>query len=179
MGTSRGYDFDHLVAASLPPNTLLFIKVNILIDQNHRARLTDFGLVTIDPDPTNLANSSSFQAGGTVRWMSPELISPEQFGYKDCRPTKESDCYALGMVILEVLSGKVPFQRYPDFLVIVKVIEGIRPKRPGGGLFTNELWGILGQCWAAQPGSRPSIEVVLKCLGRVSRTWVPPPSPGG
>jgi hypothetical protein len=44
----------------------------------------------------------SFTAGGTHRWMSPELLDPDRFGAKDWRPTKQSDCYALGMVVYEV-----------------------------------------------------------------------------
>ena len=34
--------------------------------------------------------------------MSPELYDPERFGATDDRPTKQSDCYALGMVVYEV-----------------------------------------------------------------------------
>jgi len=37
--------------------------------------------------------------------MSPELLDPERFGMpksEDNRPTKLSDCYAIGMVIYEV-----------------------------------------------------------------------------
>ena len=34
--------------------------------------------------------------------MSPELHDPERFGATDDRPTKQSDCYALGMVVYEV-----------------------------------------------------------------------------
>ena len=44
----------------------------------------------------------SFTAGGTTRWMSPELLYPEGYGTSDGRPTKQSDCYALGMVVYEV-----------------------------------------------------------------------------
>lgn len=44
----------------------------------------------------------SFTIGGTTRWMSPELLDPERFGASDDRPTKKSDCYALGMVVYEV-----------------------------------------------------------------------------
>jgi len=44
----------------------------------------------------------SFTAGGTPRWMSPELLDPDRFGITDYRPTKQSDCYALGMVVYEV-----------------------------------------------------------------------------
>ena len=46
----------------------------------------------------------SFTAGGTRRWMSPELLLPEEFGIaqsEGVRPTRQSDCYALGMVIYE------------------------------------------------------------------------------
>ena len=42
-------------------------------------------------------SATTISAGGTVRWMSPELL----FG-QDTPPTRESDCYALGMVIYEV-----------------------------------------------------------------------------
>ena len=37
--------------------------------------------------------------------MSPELLDPERFGIPQSegdRPTMQSDCYALGMVIYEV-----------------------------------------------------------------------------
>ena len=44
----------------------------------------------------------SFTTGQTTRWTSPELLDPEQFGLTDSRPTKQSDCYALGMVVYEV-----------------------------------------------------------------------------
>ena len=109
--------------------------------------------------------------------MSPELLDPDQFGFKDGRPTKASDCYALGMVIYEVLAGQAPFTPYKDFIVMRKVIEGERPGRPEGAegaWFTDYLWEILQICWDTQPGARPSIEVVLECLKRVSRTWKPP-----
>ena len=34
--------------------------------------------------------------------MSPEPLDPERFGACDGRPTKQSDCYALGAVVYEV-----------------------------------------------------------------------------
>jgi serine/threonine protein kinase len=53
-----------------------------------------------------------FTAGGTHRWMSPELLDPELFGIPQSegdRPTRQSDCYALGMVIYEVRVRGSPF----------------------------------------------------------------------
>lgn len=39
--------------------------------------------------------------------MSPGLLDPDQFGIADCRPTKKSDCYALGMVVYEVRADAI------------------------------------------------------------------------
>ena len=104
-----------------------FVEANILIDQIGQARLADFGFLTIISDPTNHLSSSSCTQGGTARWMSPELIAPQRFGFKNSRPTKPSDCYALGMVIYETISGNLPFHEHTDLAVFAKVLEGERP----------------------------------------------------
>jgi serine/threonine protein kinase len=92
-------------------------KANVLINKDRRACLADFGLSTVTGVATHatagasrmslLSNDTlmSFTAGGTRRWMSPELLNPEMFGVPQSegdRPTSRSDCYALGMVIYEV-----------------------------------------------------------------------------
>ena len=110
--------------------------------------------------------------------MSPELFDPGRFGLTESRPTKESDCYALGMVTLEVLSGQAPFAYHADLIVMQKVLGDARPGRPKGAKgawFTDDLWEMLRRCWAARPGNRPSIEAVLECFVQVSRVWKPPP----
>jgi len=168
--------FFRTLGSALPPDAFS-TQVNILIDKKGHARLADFGLLTIISDPAIFTTSSSIVACGTIRWMSPELLLPDQFGLDDSRPTKESDCYALGMVIYEVLSGKAPFTGLKDFIVIPKIVEGERPERPGGGeglWFTDGLWEMLNRCWVTQPKSRPSIEAVLECLEQVSKDWKPP-----
>jgi len=137
-------------------------QANILIDQTGHARLADFGLLTVISDPSNLLPSSSYVQGGTVRWMSPELIDPQQFGFEKIRATKYSDCYALGMVIYETISGRVPFHQHADLTVFVKVMGGEHPPRGAG--FANSLWKVLELCWTPQPKSRPRIEDVLRCL---------------
>jgi len=139
------------------------VKANILIDQAGNARLADFGLLTIISDPTNLLSSSSYTQGGTARWMGPELIDPERFGLKNNSPTKSSDCYALGMVMYETISGNPPFHQHGDLTVFTKVLADERPAK-----FADSLWKMLRQCWRPQPNDRPSIEDVLLCLGRVS-----------
>ena len=146
-----------------------------MVDQDGHARLTDFGLLTFVSDPANPTTSGSVTDGGTTRWMSPERLHPKMFNFKDSRPTKESDCYALGMVILEVLSGELPFARDERPAVMLNVLDGKRPERPEGAWFTDDLWRTLGQCWSTRPKDRPTIEAVLECLERVSKVWRPLP----
>ena len=57
--------------------------------------------ITLDLEAADVI-STSVRSGGTLRWMSPELFDPKQFNLPTVRLTKESDCYALGMVIYEV-----------------------------------------------------------------------------
>jgi len=92
-------------------------KANILVNKDRRACIADFGLSTITGVTTHatarasqaslISNDTlmSFTGGGTRRWMSPELLDPERFEIPESegnRPTRQSDCYALGMVIYEV-----------------------------------------------------------------------------
>ena len=88
------------------------IQANILINKSHRGCLADFGLSTIAGIANRAAASkeslmSFTDGGGTLRWMSPELLDPERFGNSDGRQTKQSDCYALGMVVYEVGEGMI------------------------------------------------------------------------
>ena len=98
--------------------------------------------------------------------MSPELIAPQRFGLEKSRPTKSSDCYALGMVIYETISRHPPFHTSTDLTVFLKVLEGEHPIREVG--FKDSLWEMLVLCWTPQPDARPSIGDVLHCLERVS-----------
>ena len=152
------------------------VKANILIDKDSNARLADFGLLTIVSDSTHPATTISSEGAGTLRWMSPELLDPERFGSKSGRPTKESDSYALGMVILEVLAGHAPFPRCSNLAVMRKIIEGEHPDRPKGPeavWFTDDLWEMLKRCWVHKPRLRPTVEGVLEFLEHGLETWRP------
>jgi len=167
-GDLKGVGVRTLVAA--PPLNALFIKANVLIDQDGHARLIDFGLSMVS-DSAYFMNLPTHD-GGTTRWMSPEL-----FDWGPSKSTKRSDCYSLGMVIFEVLSGQIPFAQFSGLTAMVRTVYGERPERPKGeegAWFTDDAWETLEQCWSHQPERRPNVEAVLERLEQVSAAWHPP-----
>ena len=73
------------------------------MDSNYCARLADFGLAVVIDESTA---GSAHCGEGTTRWMAPELLFPENFGFtgklEKQLPNKSTDIYAIGMTSLEV-----------------------------------------------------------------------------
>ncbi|KIJ06635.1 hypothetical protein PAXINDRAFT_56263, partial [Paxillus involutus ATCC 200175] len=102
---------------------------NVLIDASGKACLSDFGLATIHDEflGTSFFMSSSL---GNVRWAAPELFQvPEGEGSQSALCSAETDIYSYGSLMLQVLSGKVPFFGCNTRQVYGKVALGSRPPR--------------------------------------------------
>ncbi|KAJ8541513.1 hypothetical protein K7X08_002329 [Anisodus acutangulus] len=99
LDAARGIEYLHNYA--VPPIIHRDIKSsNILIDANWIARVSDFGLSLMGPDQSNRDYSSRpMKAAGTVGY-----IDPEYYGLNVL--TAKSDVYGLGVVLLELLTGK-------------------------------------------------------------------------
>ena len=96
--------------------------------------------------------------------MSPELLDPEIFGLKESRPTKESDCYALGLTIYQVLGGQIPFSLLKASALAQRILGGGHPERPQGDdgrYFTDGVWEVVQRSWGFQPRDRISASDIL------------------
>ena len=73
---------------------------NILVTPDGRVKVTDFGIAKA---------MASIQPGETtdVVWGSPQYYSPEQAAGE--APTPASDVYSIGIVMYEMLAGRLPF----------------------------------------------------------------------
>ncbi len=85
VAAAHGHD---LVHCDLKP-------ANVMIDGRGHARLTDFGLAALVHDPRDGPGAPA----GTPAYMAPEQLQGH-------RATKESDVYALGLVLYELFTGK-------------------------------------------------------------------------
>ncbi len=75
---------------------------NILIDQQHAPRLTDFGIAGVFKSGPQALEITS---GGSLFCMSPQQLDNHQ-------PTPSDDIYALGVLLYQMITGYPPF--YPD-----------------------------------------------------------------
>lgn len=106
----HSFDVVHgdLTGVSISPLTFAIhlsdssFQSNILIDDEGKARLCDFGLSSIAADFQSTSHLTS-TIGGNVRWAAPELYHIYE---DDSTPsvTKYSDIYSFGSVMLEVRS---------------------------------------------------------------------------
>ena len=73
---------------------------NILITEDYRVKVTDFGIAQAlaDTQPTQRAD---------VVWGSPQYFAPEQA--RGEKPTPASDVYAIGIILFEMLTGRLPY----------------------------------------------------------------------
>ncbi|TCD63897.1 hypothetical protein EIP91_004806 [Steccherinum ochraceum] len=128
---------------------------NILIDQDYRVRLADFGLAVLaEATSQNYASNR----GGNARWLAPELIHPERFGLESTRPTCASDVFSFGCVVVELFSGQAPYAGSSDVQVMIRVPLGLRPSRPasrGAFAISDALWNVVTKCFEQSPHERP------------------------
>ena len=83
---------------------------NIMVDEDGNARIMDFGIAR------SLRGKGITGAG--VMIGTPEYMSPEQVEGKET--DQRSDIYSLGVILYEMLTGRVPFEGDTPFTIGVK-----------------------------------------------------------
>jgi serine/threonine-protein kinase len=90
---------------------------NIILDAAGRPHVTDFGLAKMEH-----LEKTATQGGGTIG--TPWYMSPEQV-IGDVKGTDgRSDIYAMGVMLYEVLTGKVPFPGSSVVQVYLGILNG-------------------------------------------------------
>ncbi|KAG9008706.1 hypothetical protein FRB93_006252 [Tulasnella sp. JGI-2019a] len=138
--------------------------LNVLLTEQLEPLICDFGMAKV-LDGYN-ETSTTMKGAGSYRFMSPELMC-------DGPKTTESDIYAFGMTIVEILTGHIPLHGPNQVPFIRAILSGQRPPcepifRQGVGFGT--LWVIASAYWASEPSERPSAGRVLEWMERMMET---------
>ena len=160
-------------------------QMNILVEVvggAPRSHIADFGITTVTKN-LDSTQPATVQTVHTPRWSAPEVLREEN-------PSRESDIYSFAMIMIEVhhgwpvirvastyrcpvliqvLSGQVPFSNIKsNYVVVMAVWEGKRPPRPEHPSCSDRLWRLIQRCWAQDPRSRPKIREVSQTFSFVS-----------
>ncbi|CUA72976.1 hypothetical protein RSOLAG22IIIB_05107 [Rhizoctonia solani] len=175
---------------------------NVLISGDSVAVISDFGGSLLKNRSLNIVPLEKGLCL-TYQWAAPELLLQggigeavesndltsietwmSQTGAKCALNTRESDIYALGMTILEIISGRLPWYwiRNEPAIIMHVCSPGKPHKRPRqisvyspGG---DKLWKLLNECWSYNSGVRPTaIEVgnVMEAMTPGDLKAYPPP----
>jgi serine/threonine-protein kinase len=118
---------------------------NVLVAEDGHLKVTDFGIARAG------AQSDMTEAGsviGTAQYLSPEQARGDEV-------TAASDCYAVGIVLYEMLTGVVPFDGDRPVAVAMKQIsdEPVPPREVEAGV-PPELDAVVMRALAKRPSER-------------------------
>jgi serine/threonine-protein kinase len=112
---------------------------NVIIDEEGRARVTDFGIAKAGASDMTLTGSIM----GTAQYLSPEQAQGHTVSGR-------SDLYAVGIILYELLTGAVPFDGETAVAIAFKQVSA-EPRAPS----------------ALQPSLPPELDaVVLRALAK-------------
>lgn len=126
---------------------------NILVDTNGIVKLSDFGSsAVVEP----LSKSCCFNSlKGTLPWMAPEVICQQIYG-------KKADIWSLGCCVLEMLTGKTPWDNMENKIQAFQIIgksDNI-PTFPQN--ISKTLEDFLLLCFKRDPKERADIQTVAE-----------------
>ncbi|KAL5231687.1 hypothetical protein ABZP36_030463 [Zizania latifolia] len=149
---------------------------NILLDHNYRARVSDFGMAKLGSDKAN--GQVVTRVIGTTGYLAPEYASTGKL-------TTKSDVYCFGVVLLELLTGRVPVdtQRPPGQHVLVswalprltnreKLVQMVDPAMRGQFAMKDliQVAAITAMCIQTKADYRPLMTDVVQSLIPIVKT---------
>jgi eukaryotic-like serine/threonine-protein kinase len=144
---------------------------NILLDENGRPKISDFGIARA-LDATYATRTGSYL--GTALYSPPEQLKGEKV-------TPKSDVYSLGATLYHAATGQPPFVGAPIEIASQHVSREPTPPRELNDAVSPALEALILDCMKKDPDARPSADEVRLGLletGRgVHATEIYPESP--
>ena len=128
---------------------------NVLVDENHHPQLCDFG------SSRSLATEATMTGlpHVTLYYVAPELCD------EDVQYDEKVDVYSFGMMLYEIVTGKLALRNLNQIQLPALLSRGRRPEIPTTVIpFTK---GLIESCWSQDPAQRPSFGEIYDSLQKV------------
>ena len=125
---------------------------NILLDELNNIKLADFG-ISKSLETLTSTQGAKTAVVGTIKWMAPEIVTGREYGLN-------VDIWSVGCTVVEMLTGKPPWNESNDPMTINKVCNGEYPTYDLKNL-RNEVEEFLHQCFQVDPAKRSSAKNLL------------------
>lgn len=125
---------------------------NVLINSDGLMKIADFGA-------SKRFDTTSITSGlkGTPQWMSPEVIK----GTEMTSGWAKSDIWGVGCVLVELLTGRIPFSKYENpMTAMFHIANGEVPSLEEVDASKHAV-DFLRKCFALDPSLRPSAEELI------------------
>ncbi|KAI3827424.1 hypothetical protein L1987_01498 [Smallanthus sonchifolius] len=174
IGAARGLDYLHTGVGTQHGVIHRDVKTsNILLDDNWAAMISDFGLSKIGPT-NQLVSYVDASVKGTFGYLDPEYFYTRKL-------TRKTDVYAFGVVLFELLSGRLPVDerngedqcslvRWAQKCVKERKLDQMVDSNIKGTIFPKclKLFAqIADRCVHSVPKERPTMTMVLASLQAV------------
>jgi beta-lactam-binding protein with PASTA domain len=117
---------------------------NVILDEEGRAKVTDFGIARAGASDMTLTGSIM----GTAQYLSPEQAQGEAV-------SAASDLYAVGIVLYELLTGAVPFDGETAVTIALKQVSATPPPPSAlNAAVPPELDAVVLRALAKNPAER-------------------------
>ena len=127
-------------------------STNIVVTPEGLVKILDFGLakrvgsgVFDSPTMTFATIEGASSVSGTLPYMAPEILRGEP-------PDHRADLWALGVVLYEAASGRLPFQGRTGFEISSAIMREV--PAPLGPPVSPGLWAIIQRCLTKEPAQR-------------------------
>ncbi|PIN18582.1 Serine/threonine protein kinase [Handroanthus impetiginosus] len=122
---------------------------NILVTENLRAKVADFGFARLAADAESGATHVSTQVKGTAGYLDPEYLKTYQL-------TEKSDVYSFGVLLVELVTGRRPIEPKRDLKERITARWAVKMFTNGDAILT------LDPRLVRNPANRLAIEKILE-----------------
>ncbi|CAA0353862.1 putative receptor-like kinase TMK3 RLK-Pelle-LRR-IX family [Arabidopsis thaliana] len=180
LDVARGVEYLHTLAhqsfihRDLKPS-------NILLGDDMRAKVSDFGLVRLAPDGKY---SIETRVAGTFGYLAPEYAVTG-------RVTTKVDIFSLGVILMELITGRKALDETQpeDSVHLVTWFRRVAASKDENA-FKNaidsnisldddtvasieKVWELAGHCCAREPYQRPDMAHIVNVLSSLTVQWKP------